>query len=397
MKLTFENLYFGDEKEKIKVIFLKIFYFYMDKSSLKKISDFKVDKNSITFKDDSEKKVKNKFNILLEKGFSNLKNKMNNKKTIYIHQNSGIPLIGSLYFGIVDKGSSIIEVKPNTSCNLNCIFCSVDEGISSKKITDFVFEKDYLVDGLKRLIEYKGTKVDICINPHGEPLLYADLVPLINDISKIKNVGIISIITNGTLLTESYIDDLKKAGLTQINLSINSLDPNLAKKIEGTKYYNLNHVKNIINLIRKEKINLVLAPVYLKGINDKEIEKLIEFAKEIDCKILIQNFLINKHGRNPVKGLEMDSFFNMLKNLEIKHKTKLVLGDCGVIKTKELPLPFKKGDIIKARIVCEGRSKGEKLAVSNNRVISIPKCNKKGIISIRITRDKYNIFYGESV
>ena len=73
-----------------------------------------------------------------------LKNKLNGNNTLYIHKNSGIPLIGSLSFGIIDRGSNMLEIKPLTSCNADCIFCSVDEGPSSKKIRDIVVEKDYL-------------------------------------------------------------------------------------------------------------------------------------------------------------------------------------------------------------------------------------------------------------
>ncbi len=158
-KLSFEDLTFKEEKDKIRVNFLKLYYFYLNKKDLKKISNFIVEKNSITFKDVSEKKVRNKFNLLLQKGFNNLRNSLNIKKTIYIHKNSGIPLIGTLYFGIIDKGSNMIELRPNTGCNLNCIFCSVDEGISSRRLIDYVVEKKYLIEELKRLLSLSKKKV----------------------------------------------------------------------------------------------------------------------------------------------------------------------------------------------------------------------------------------------
>lgn len=393
-KLTFEDLTFKEENDKIRVNFLKLYFFYLNKKDLKKKIDFIVEKNSITFKDVSEKKVRNKFNLLLQKGFNNLKNSLNNKKTIYIHKNSGIPLMGTLYFGIIDKGSNMIEIRPNTSCNLNCIFCSVDEGISSRRLIDYVVEKKYLIEELKKVVEFKQKKSDVYINPQGEPLLYADIIPLVKDISKIKNVNIISIITNAVLLTKSLLDELIKAGLNQINISINAFNAKLAKKLAGTDY-NLKQVLEITKYASK-KIDTVIAPVLLHNINEKDAALLVEFAKNIKAKILIQNFLYNKKGRNPVKQLSWSKFYTILKDLEGKYSTKLIIK-CPIVKTKQLPLPFKRGDVIKAKINVPGRNRNEKLAVAHDRVILIPNYRKKGYVRVKIKHSKNNIFLGELV
>ena len=395
VKLTFEDLTFSEEKDKVRVNFLEIYYFYLEKKNLKKISDFVIEKNSITFKDVSEKRARHKFNFLLNKGFNNLKNSLTNRKTIYIHKNSNIPLIGTLYFGIIDKGSNMIELKPNTGCNLNCIFCSVDEGKSSRRLIDYVVEKGYLVEELKKIIEFKQKKVDIYINPQGEPLLYADLVELVRDISKIKNINIISIITNATLLNKKKLDELINAGLNQINISINALDESLSKKLAGTKNYNLKHVLEITKYASK-RIKTVIAPVLLDNINEKDIESLVKFAKNIKAEILIQNFLYNKKGRNPVKQLSWNKFYEILRDLEQKYNIKLIVK-CPLVETKKLPLPFKRGDIIKAKVMIQGRNKNEKLAVVGNRVILIPNLKKIGYVKVKIKHSNNNIFTGEKI
>jgi uncharacterized Fe-S cluster-containing radical SAM superfamily enzyme len=391
--LKFKDLSFIEEKDRIKLIFLKIFYSYIAKSSLKKISDFTITKNSITFKKIPENKAETKFNFLLQDSFKNLKNKLNDNKTIYIHKNSAIPLIGSLSFGIVDKGSKMIELKPITGCNINCIFCSVDEGLSSKKMVDYIVEKDYLMQELKKLVEFKATKVDIYINPHGEPLLYADIVPLVNDISKIKNVNIISIITNGTLLTKDLIDKLIGAGLNRINISINALDQKLANKLAGS-HYNVKHLLEMLYYLNK-KIELVLTPVYLPEISDNEIIKLIELSKKLSCKIAIQNFQTNKRGRNPTKQLSWDRFYSKLKSFEKGYNIELIPKKIP-INTKEYKMPFNKGDIIKPEIILPGRYPNEKIAVSQDRSITVTDCYKNPS-KIKITRSMHNIFYATSI
>jgi hypothetical protein len=77
--------------------------------------------------------------------------------------------------------------------NLNCIYCSVDSGLSSKNQVDFVVEREYLVEEFKKIADFKGYDIEIHIGTQGEPLLYAELVELIRDFSsfeKVKTTGI---------------------------------------------------------------------------------------------------------------------------------------------------------------------------------------------------------------
>lgn len=392
-ELAFQDLSFEEKGDKIKFSFLRIFYFYIPKDELYNIGDFIVGKNSITFKGIEQKKAERKFYTLLEKGFKELKNSLNNKPAIYIHKNSGIPLIGNVAFGLIDRGTNVIEVKPVTGCNLKCIYCSVDE---DKRPVDFVIEKDYLVEEFRKLVEFKNAdNIEAHIASQGEPLLYAPLADLIRDISKIKEVKTISIDTNGTLLTKSKVDELVESGLTRFNFSINSLDDKIANKIAGTAY-NGKKIKDICKYIAK-KASLIITPVLIPTINEEEMPKIIEFAKEIKADIGIQNFLNYKMGRNPAKQIEFGEFYKKLKEWQDKYKVKLIksVEDFNIIKTKSLPKPFRKEEVIEAEIVCSGRIKNEKIAVAKQRTISIPNCYKdKGKVRLKITRTKHNIFIG---
>jgi len=202
-ELIFKDLSFEEKEEKVRVKFLKLFYFDIDKSVLESIGNFKIDGNKIEFNEISDNKAQRRFNMLLSKGFIQLKNRLNNKNTIYVHKNSGIPLMGTNYFGLIDRGTNLIEIKPITSCNLGCIYCSIDEGPLSRRKADFIVEKDYIVEELKKLIEFKQEDhIDAHINAQGEPTLYANMVELVADIAKIPQVKSISIdtITNSLLM-----------------------------------------------------------------------------------------------------------------------------------------------------------------------------------------------------
>jgi hypothetical protein len=392
-ELNFEDLSFEEEKDKIKVLFLKLFYFHINKQDLDKIGNFEIKKHIIEFKNIAQKRAERKFHQLLEKGFKELKNTLNNKPTIYIHKNSNMPLMGNVSFGLVDRGTNIIEIKPITSCNLSCIYCSVDEG---RRPVDFVIEKDYLVDELKKLVKVKNIdNIEAHIASQGEPLLYAPLADLINDISGIKKVKTISIDTNGNLLTKEKADRLIKAGLTRFNFSINALDDKLANKIAGA-YYDTKKIKEICTYI-SSKVDLIITPVMIPGINDKEMPKIIEFAKKLGADIGIQNFLSYKFGKNPVKPITYDEFYAKLKQWQDKYGIKLIksIEDFNIVEAESPKKPFKKGEIIEAEIVCPGRLKYEKIAVAKERTISIPNCQKdKGKIKLKITRTKHNIFIG---
>jgi hypothetical protein len=401
-ELSFKTLRFKDMEKRIKVNFLKIFYFYIEKNELSKIGSFEIKENSIIFEETSQTRAERKFNHLLFKSFNNLKNTVSGKKAIYVHRNSGIPLIGSNSFGIIDRNTSILDIRPITSCNLNCIYCSIDSGLSSKNQVDFVVEREYLIEEFRKIAEFKDCDLEIHLGTQGEPLLYAEIVELVKDLSSFKKVKTISMDTNAVLLNEGLIDKLADAGLTRINISLNSMNNEIAEKMAGRNYNVESIKKNAI--YASKRMQVAIAPVLLPGFNENEMEGLIEFAKKLGKNnkgyfIGIQNFLNYKFGRNPCKQISWEEFYKRMENLEKKTGAKLLLSadDFNIKKTKKLPKPFKKREAIEARTMCPGRLKGEMIAVSKNRVISIPHCFKEGNIKIKIVRDKHNIFVGKII
>ncbi len=393
---SFRELEFRLVKGNIRVFFLKRYYFDLDAKDLEKIGRFRIGKNSIMFIDVPEKKAENSLRRLINRGFDSLTNSVTGRKTVYIHQNSGIPLLGSQYFGLVDRNTNLIELRPLTGCNLDCIYCSVDEGVSSKKRIDYVVEEQYLVDEFRKLAEYKGCDdIEAHINPQGEPLLYEPLADLVKDLSSIKQVRRISIDTNGTLLSKRLLDRLAQAGLTQLNISLNALDSGVAGRMAGCSY-NTGHILGMIRYIMV-RVKVVLAPVWVPGINDAEIEAMIGFCRENGIMLGIQNFMHYKHGRSPVKEMSMDSFYSQLRSWERRYKMKLMLSpaDHGIVKTRRLEKPFRKMERVRAMVVCPGRLKNEMLASARERVISVRNCGKSsGNVMLTIRRSKHNIFTG---
>ncbi|PIN88051.1 hypothetical protein COV12_00565 [Candidatus Woesearchaeota archaeon CG10_big_fil_rev_8_21_14_0_10_32_24] len=397
-ELTYETLSFMENEDDVVVTLLKLFKTSIPKTELAKIAGYKVEQNKIIF-NLGQKKAEFRFSNLLNKHFEYLTNIITGNDATYIHRNSGIPLIGNVAFGIVYRESSIVEIKPITSCNLDCVYCSISEGISSKK-NDFVIEEAYMVEELEKFLAWLDEEVEIHIGVQGEPFLYQDMTLLISNIQKMKRVHTISIDTNGTLLSKEKIDELAKNDKLQVNMSLDAIDEKIAKEMAGVKNYNVKHVKNMI-AYASEKLKVILAPVLVKEYNEKEIEEVIKYVKSLKKQPIlgIQNFLQYKTGRSPGKEMSWEEFYILLEKLEKKHNIKLKLQkeDFDIRKLKPLPKPFNEGDEVHAIIKCQDRFTNSVIAVSQDRNISVPgvRYQKDKKIDVKIVRDKHNVFTGK--
>ncbi|MDP3734000.1 MAG: radical SAM protein [Nanoarchaeota archaeon] len=400
--LEYKTLSFQERKDHLLITLLQLFQTKIPLEELRQIAPFTIPTlHSICFSTVDQEKAAAKFSFLLTKYFDQLTTRLTGNKATYIHRNSGIPLIGNVAFGIVYRNSSIIEIKTNNACNLDCVYCSISEGLSSTK-NDFVIEKDYMVEELQKVIDFVAEPVEVHIGVQGEPFLYADMEELIADIQQMDMVHTISIDTNGTLLTKEKIDRLAKNNKLQLNLSLDAIDEKAAQTIAGVKNYNVLQVKEII-ASASQKIKVIVAPVLTSGYNEEEMEKIILWIKTLPVQPIlgIQNFLRYKTGRNPAKEISWDQFYSLIEKLELKHDIKLKLhkDDFKITETKVLPKPFQEGDVITATIKSIDRFPHSVIAVAKNRTISVPHCefkmNKR--IKINIMRDKHNIFVGKLV
>ncbi len=400
-ELKFETMSFSEKEDgSVDVTFLKLFYVVIEKKQLLKIGKYRIAaRDTIEFPGMEQQHAERKFGQVLLAGFNTLKNRISGKPAVYIHKYSGIPLIGSLFIGLSDKNVTTVEVKPMTSCNTDCIFCSVD---LTRRATDFVVEKDYLLQEFRKLVEFKGSEyIEVNVNPHGEPTLYADLPQLVAGLAKVPQVKAISMNTNATLLTRNLMDELIDAGMTRFNVSIHSLDKDRSRMLFNSSHYFIDRVKESCRYLAKRG-KLLLAPVWVPGSNDNDMDQLIEFAKEINAPIRIQNYQVHAQGKK-VRGAKekhWEKFFAELKALEKKHRITLTGEFPGYVfrKTRELPMPFRVNDVVSAKIVCPGEFKGDVLASASERVISVSRSPKQsGNVKVRITRAKYNTFFGEIV
>jgi uncharacterized Fe-S cluster-containing radical SAM superfamily enzyme len=322
---------------------------------------------------------------------------------------SGLPLIGSLYFGIIDRGTNLLQVRPNCSCNISCPFCSVDAGPDSRtRITTYEVERGYLVEWVRQVAEFKGDGIECHIDSPGEPLLYPDIVPLVKDLKAIPDVRVVSMQSNGTLLSPEMIEGLESAGLDRLNLSLHALDPAIARKLAGVPWYDVEKVKEAARRVAKSAIDLLIAPVFLPEWNDGEIPGIIAFAREISAgkrwpALGIQKCEHYRYGRN-LAGMKFQTWWQFsnrsIRAWEEESGIRLLLTqeDFGIEKRKMLPLAFRKGERVRVDIRAPGWIRGEMLGVGRNRIVSVLDCPKDGgAIRVEIVSAKHNIYVAKPV
>ncbi|TFF90550.1 MAG: radical SAM protein [Promethearchaeota archaeon] len=301
----------------------------------------------------------------------------------FISKDSQIPLFGVDFLGIIDRGTNVIEVKPLTLCNLQCKYCFVSAGDYQ---TDFIVDEEYLLEKLREVISIKGAHdLEIHIAPYGESLLYPFLDSFITHLSEMEGIRTISMQSNGLLLTKERISRLENAGLTRINISLNSLNQELASYLCNAKNYNMERLLDNIDALLDSSINVLIAPVWFPGENDEDMEEIVNFVKhqrkkgysEQELQIGIQKYLIYKTGRKlkKIRPKSWGYFYQQLAELEEKYGLKLKLGpkDFGIHpRPPILSLDLKKGQIISATIVSEGRWEYECIgAISDHSGIKI--------------------------
>src|SRR3989338_8044461 len=400
--LHYQMLDFWEDGDTVRISLSKRFYIHATKEELEAIAPFKVERHTLTF-DCSQQRAEQRFLNLLGQKMPELKTIVTNNKAVYIHKNSGIPLIGNLSFGIIHRGTSIIEIKPQTSCDLDCVYCSVNEGLSSNQ-TDYFVEREYLMDEFKRVAEFVNIPVEAHIGVQGEPLVYAEFAELAQELSTLPYVYRITTDTNGTLLNKPLIDKLSKIPKLRLNISLNAVDKEIASKMAGA-IYNTSHVMEMARYAA-DKMDILIAPLFVPGYNDDELLKVVEFAKTLPQKdypmVGIQNFLNYTTGRNPTKMMPWEPFMSKLRDLEKKTGMRLNLDfkkDFHVEQTKQLPKPFKKGQSVYAKVVAAGRYPKTRLAVAKDRSITVFNSDAQvgDEIKVKILRSKHNVFFGKIV
>lgn len=171
-----------------------------------------------------------------------------------------------------------LRISLTNRCNLDCIYCHSegDEGSRNEMTVGMIS------DIVNTAVKFGVNKVKFS---GGEPLIRKDFEDILRSLPELKDV---SVTTNGVLL-KGRAHSLKEAGLDRVNVSLDTLDPEKYAYITHGKPENLNYVLEGINAaidagLTPVKINMVL----LKGINENEIDDMLEFVRSHKGDLVLQ-------------------------------------------------------------------------------------------------------------
>jgi cyclic pyranopterin phosphate synthase len=163
-----------------------------------------------------------------------------------------------------------LRISVTDRCNLRCAYCMPPEGIPQIPRAEILSYEDIrTVARAAAELGFKRIRIT-----GGEPLVRAELPKLIKMLSQIEGVQELFLTTNGTLLRR-YALELKQAGLSRVNVSLDTLKADRFQQI--TRRGKLKDVLDGISAARGAglepiKINMVV----MRGINDDEI---LDFAR----------------------------------------------------------------------------------------------------------------------
>lgn len=187
--------------------------------------------------------------------------------------------------GLVDsfgRKHSYLRISLTEKCSLRCVYCMPEEGVpltpSEKLLTS-----DEIVHLATLFATFGVNKIRLT---GGEPLVRKDAVDIIGRLSLIPQLSVLGITTNGLVLSKK-IPELRKAGLTHINISLDTLVPAKFEFLARRRGWNVVR-KSIDDALAAGFDSVKVNCVVMKGINDDE---LVDFVKLTESRNIEVRFI----------------------------------------------------------------------------------------------------------
>ncbi|MCB4742643.1 MAG: GTP 3',8-cyclase MoaA [Sulfurovum sp.] len=199
-----------------------------------------------------------------------------------------------------------LRVSVTERCNFRCQYCMPEKPFSwVPKENLLSFEELFLF--IKVAMDEGISKIRIT---GGEPLLREDLDVFIKMINTHNPDVDLAMTTNGFLLPEAA-QRLKDAGLKRLNISLDSLKTDTAKKIAQKDV--LSHVLLGINKALEVGLKIKINMVPLKGMNDDEIVDILDYCRKHNMKVRFIEYMENRYADESLKGMHGKEILKKIK------------------------------------------------------------------------------------
>lgn len=186
---------------------------------------------------------------------------------------------------IVDRYGRIhdyLRISLTERCNLRCFYCMPEEGIQLRDKSEFMSTEE-LISIAQTFVSMGVTKIRLT---GGEPFVRKGIDKLIHTLGELP---IELAITTNAILIDKYIPDLIKAGVKNINVSLDSLQEERFNRISRRSFYQ--KIKENIGLLLQHGFNLKINVVLMKGLNDDEIIDFIEWTRREPVQVRFIEFM----------------------------------------------------------------------------------------------------------
>ena len=260
-----------------------------------------------------------------------------------------------------------LRISVIDKCNFRCPYCMPKEVYGERY--QFLQSKELMTfDEIYRLacimVKLGVEKIRLT---GGEPLLRKNLDKLIEKLSKIQGLLDLTLTTNGYLLKDMALP-LYKAGLKRITVSLDSLDNEVFKNMNGRNLGVDEVIRGIESAAKAGFYPIKINCVVRKGINEGSILDLAKFCKEKNYIVRFIEYMdvgtLNKWNKDEViSSAEIINKINKIMKLEKfesnykgevakRYKYKDGKGEIGVISSVSQPFC---GDCTRMRLSSDGK------------------------------------------
>lgn len=183
-----------------------------------------------------------------------------------------------------------LRISVTDKCNFRCSYCMPPE-IFDKYFKFLPKDEILSFEEITRLstIMVKEAGIRKLRITGGEPLMRHEVSKLIAMLNKIENVDDIAMTTNGSLLP-THAKALKQAGLNRVTISLDSLNDEKFRKING-RNVGVQEVLDGVRAAEEAGLGVKMNMVVKRGMNEEDILPMVKYFKDSNVILRFIEFM----------------------------------------------------------------------------------------------------------